>query len=165
DTNTSGTFSWDKTKNGYRLPTECEWEFAAGGGDSTTHDAYTYSGSNTIEDVAWYSDNSGSEAHPVGTKKANALGIYDMSGNVAEYCYDYYASFGTGELTNPVHESGRYRTIKGGSLKNNATIVKILTRSEVSTNTSGWYNTTSNSSSASNSYSYVAGIRFAKNAE
>ena len=114
DTNTIGTFSWDKTKNGYRLPTECEWEFAAGGGSAETHDNYKYAGSNTIGDVAWYSGNSGNETHPVGTKKSNALGIYDMSGNVAEWCYDYYADFGTGELTNPVHESGSYKVIRGG---------------------------------------------------
>lgn len=103
DTSTSGTFSWNKTKNGYRLPTECEWEFAAGGGKAETHDNYKYAGSNVIGDVAWYYNNSGSETHPVGTKKANALTIYDMSGNVAEWCYDCYSDFGTGELTNPVH--------------------------------------------------------------
>ena len=114
DTSTSGTFNWNKTKNGYRLPTECEWEFAAGGGSAETHDNYKYAGSNTIGDVAWYSGNSGNETHPVGTKKSNALGIYDMSGNVAEWCYDYYADFGTGELTNPVHESGSYKVIRGG---------------------------------------------------
>ena len=116
DTSTSGTFSWNKTKNGYRLPTECEWEFAAGGGNAETHDNYTYSGSNVIGDVAWYSGNSGSETHPVGTKKANALTIYDMSGNVAEWCYDYYANFGTGELTNPLHESGGNRCMRGGNI-------------------------------------------------
>lgn len=115
DTSTSGTFSWNKTKNGYRLPTECEWEFAAGGGNAETHDNYTYSGSNVIGDVAWYYNNSGSETHPVGTKKANALTIYDMSGNVAEWCYDSYAGFGTGELTNPVHESGSNRIYRGGN--------------------------------------------------
>lgn len=54
--------------------------------------------------------------HPVGTKAANKLGIYDMSGNAAEWCYDYYADWGTGELTNPVHESGSYRCYRGGSL-------------------------------------------------
>lgn len=114
DTSTSGTFSWDKTKNGYRLPTECEWEFAAGGGNAETHDNYKYAGSNTIGEVAWYSDNSGNEAHPVGTKKANTLEIYDMNGNVAEWCYDYNIDFGTGELTNPIHETGSYKVIRGG---------------------------------------------------
>lgn len=115
-TSTSGTFRWDRNKNGYRLPTECEWEFAAGGGDAQTHDTCTYSGSNTIGEVAWYGSNSGNETHTVGTKKANKLGIYDMSGNVAEWCYDYYDSFGSGELTNPVHESGSEsrRVYRGG---------------------------------------------------
>ena len=128
DTSTSGTFSWDKTKNGYRLPTECEWEFAAGDGDSTTHDAYTYSGSNTIGDVAWYSDNSGSEAHPVGTKKANTLGIYDMSGNVAEWCYDSNDSFGTGELTNPIHEGTGNKEYRGGYLSSDVSYCRIYNR-------------------------------------
>ena len=116
DSSTSGTFSWDKTKNGYRLPTECEWEFAAGGGNEMTHDAYAYSGSNTIDEVAWCYSNSGSEAHPVGTKKANLLGIYDMSGNVAEWCYDCLSDFGTGELTDPVHDTGGSRCIRGDAL-------------------------------------------------
>ena len=89
-------------------------------GNAETHDTYTYSGSNVIGEVAWYSGNSGSESHPVGTKKANTLGIYDMSGNVAEWCYDYYADFGTGELTNPVHESGDYRCIRGGGFAHSA---------------------------------------------
>ena len=128
DTSTSGTFSWNKTKNGYRLPTECEWEFAAGGGNAETHDQYSYAGSNVIDEVAWYSKNSGNEAQLVGTKKANTLGIYDMSGNVAEWCYDYYSGFGTGELTNPVHESGNYRCVRGGSLLKYDSITKVYKR-------------------------------------
>ena len=106
----------EQSKNGYRLPTECEWEFAAGGGSEAEHDKYIYAGSNTIEEVAWYNSNSGKEAHKVGTKKPNALGLYDMSGNVAEWCFDYYADWGTGELTNPVHWSGEYKILKWGSL-------------------------------------------------
>ncbi|MBD5411989.1 MAG: SUMF1/EgtB/PvdO family nonheme iron enzyme [Treponema sp.] len=115
DSSTSGTFKWDKTKNGFRLPTECEWEYAAGGGN-LVETRTIYSGSNNIDDVAWYEDNSGNEAHPVGTKKPNQLGIYDMSGNAWEWCYDYKASYGTGELTNPVHESGTYKVCRGGEL-------------------------------------------------
>ena len=115
-TSTSGTFSWNQTKNGYRLPTECEWEFAAGGGSEEEHDKCIYAGSNTIGDVAWYSANSGNEVHKVGTKKANKLGLYDMSGNIYERVFDYYYSWGTGELTNPVHWSGDGRIYRGGNI-------------------------------------------------
>ncbi len=116
DSLTNGSVTWNKSKNWFRLPTECEWEFAAGGGDATTHDTCIYSGSNSIGKVAWCYNNSGKESHQVGTKEANKLGIYDMNGNVAEWCYDYYESFGTGELINPVHDSGSYRVYRGGSI-------------------------------------------------
>lgn len=147
-TSTSGSFSWNQTKNGYRLPTECEWEFAAGGGSEEEHDKYIYAGSNTIDDVAWYSGNSGNEAHKVGTRKANKLGLYDMSGNVKEWCFDYSADWGTGELTNPVHWNGSYKIKRGGSLAYTS-YSKIYERD----------------SAASTDSCYDCGIRIARNAE
>ena len=77
------------TDNGYRLPTEAEWEYAAKGGDGSPGN-FIYSGSDNVDDVAWYNLNSGSMTHPVGTKAPNGLGIYDMNGNVHEWCWDWY---------------------------------------------------------------------------
>jgi sulfatase modifying factor 1 len=93
DDNPMVLVSWDDATEyaqwaGKRLPTEAEWEYAARGG-TLTH-RYTYSGSNTIGDVAWYWYNSGSRTNTVGTKPPNELGLYDMSGNVWEWCSDWY---------------------------------------------------------------------------
>ncbi len=107
------------TANGYRLPTEMEWMFAAKGGNQSQ--GYTYSGSNTIADVAWYSSNSGSRTHDVGEKTANELGTFDMSGNVWEWVWDIYGSYPSGSQTNPTGaNSGSNRVERGGSWDSSA---------------------------------------------
>ena len=102
------------TGQAFRLPTEAQWEFAARGGNKSQ--GYKYSGSNTLGNVAWYYDNSGQETHPVKTKSPNELGIYDMSGNVSEWCHDYWnSSYESSSQTNPTGaSSGSYRVHRGG---------------------------------------------------
>lgn len=102
----------------FRLPTEAEWEYAARGGKYSHH--YQYSGSNDIDKVAWYNGNPyGGKAHPVGKKKANELGLYDMSGNVDEWCNDWYGDYNNNPQTNPQGAtSGKIKIFRGGCFYN-----------------------------------------------
>ncbi|MBR4937095.1 MAG: formylglycine-generating enzyme family protein, partial [Bacteroidaceae bacterium] len=102
------------TGKNFRLPTEAEWEYAARGGNKSR--GYKYSGGNNVDDVAWYGGNSNYNTHPVGTKRANELGLYDMSGNVWEWCQDWYGSYSSSAQTNPTGlGSGSKRVLRGDS--------------------------------------------------
>ena len=116
------------TGKSFRLPTEAEWEFAARGGNRSNH--YKYSGSNNLSSVAWYGDNSGSKTHPVGQKSPNELGLYDMSGNVYEWCADWYGDYSSSAQTNPKGPSNASsRVNRGGSWNGYARYCRVSNRS------------------------------------
>jgi formylglycine-generating enzyme required for sulfatase activity len=118
------------TDKRFRLPTEAEWEYAARGGNRSQ--GYKYAGGNSIGSVAWYTDNAGSETHPVGQKQSNELFLYDMAGNVWEWCQDWYDSsyYGKSPSTNPVNNTSASRlVIRGGSWFEFARFCRVSNRS------------------------------------
>ena len=125
----------DLTGLEFRLPTEAEWEYAARGGNKS--EGYKYAGRNTIDEVAWYSDNAynvGNSSpdygtHPVGTKAPNELGLYDMSGNVWEWCSDWFGEYSSSSQINPTGPtSGSYRVNRGGGWRNSAQYCRVAYR-------------------------------------
>jgi formylglycine-generating enzyme required for sulfatase activity len=115
------------TGKNYRLPTEAEWEYAAGGGNKGS--GFTYSGSNNVDKVAWYTVNNNGGPEPVGTKTANELGIYDMSGNVWEWCNDWYGNYpNTPQIDPQGPMNGEYRVIRGGCFNSYAEWCRVTMR-------------------------------------
>jgi formylglycine-generating enzyme required for sulfatase activity len=118
------------TGQNFRLPTEAEWEYAARGGNRSR--GYKFSGSDNLASVAWCGDNSHMKTHSVATKHANELGIYDMSGNVEEWCCDRYGSYDVEAQTNPKGaKRGQNRVLRGGCWSSRASDCRSLSRSRI----------------------------------
>lgn len=144
---TGTTIEWDRRADGFRLPTEAEWEWAARGGSESQ--GFDYAGSNNPGVVGWIAPEAGEQTHPVGQKKPNELGLYDLCGNVAEPCWDWKASYEAEDQVDPIGPpEGNVRAVRGGHAAAPPTITRNVTRA---------YNTQSNQN-------LFQGLRLARNA-
>ena len=127
----------------FRLPTEAEWEFAARGGNKGVSHDYLYAGSDDIDEVAWFRENSGSTTHPVGKKEPNELGLYDMTGNVYEWCQDWYEAdyyYNNSPATDPTGPtSGTYRVNRGGTWSYSEVFCRVNFRNDYTPSTACEY--------------------------
>lgn len=113
----------------FRLPFEAEWAFAAKGGQKAKHNGYKYNGSNTITNIMWYLKNSDNRPHEVSSKQSNELGLFDMSGNVWEWCSDWCASYDTSQSFNPKGPiDGVEKICRGGSFMSEAKECRVSIR-------------------------------------
>ena len=123
--NVKWVVTWNRNANGYRLPTEAEWEYACRAGTTIAYNT----GASINDNTGWYKDNSGNTTHPVGQKPANAWGLYDMHGNVWEFCWDWYGDYPSGAQINPVGASSESnRVLRGGSWFDSAQDVRSASR-------------------------------------
>jgi len=123
--------TWNRNANGYRLPTEAEWEYACRAGATTAYNT----GANISDNTGWYGTNSGGTTHPVGQKPANAWGLYDMHGNVWEWCWDWYGDYSSGAQTDPVGAvSGADRVRRGGAWFSSASFMRSAFRGNIDPN-------------------------------
>jgi len=123
------------------VPTEAQWEYAAKGCNNGSPENYTYSGSDTVGDVAWYYDNSSEMTHEVGKKAANGLGLYDMTGNVSEWCWDWYNDYPSVAQTDPTGAASGIaynRILRGGSWRTGVGLTRLVVRSLINPCTDGY---------------------------